>query len=53
MIPERNLATKHLTMKSDAFVHPVAGVKVGKYMGIRTSCVCVAVEREAPEEIFG
>mmetsp|Transcript_3680 Transcript_3680/g.8515 ORF Transcript_3680/g.8515 Transcript_3680/m.8515 type:complete len:239 (-) Transcript_3680:987-1703(-) len=50
VMPDRSRATKHRTMKSDALVHPVAGLKVGRYIGIRTSpcaCVCVAVEREA------
>mmetsp|Transcript_14224 Transcript_14224/g.20743 ORF Transcript_14224/g.20743 Transcript_14224/m.20743 type:complete len:219 (+) Transcript_14224:709-1365(+) len=33
-MPLRSLATKHLTMKSEAFVHPVAGLNVGRYIGI-------------------
>mmetsp|Transcript_61430 Transcript_61430/g.72979 ORF Transcript_61430/g.72979 Transcript_61430/m.72979 type:complete len:117 (+) Transcript_61430:501-851(+) len=49
VIPDRNRATKHRTMKSDAFVQPVAGLKLGRYIGMRTSCVAT-VEREAAEE---
>ena len=50
VIPERNRATKHRTIKSEALVHPVAGRKVGRYIGIRTSWDCVAVESEALED---
>lgn len=32
-IPLRSRAKKHLTIKSDAFVQPVAGLKYGKYIG--------------------
>jgi hypothetical protein len=50
VIPALNRATKHRTIKSDALVHPVAGLKLGRYIGILTSCDCVAVEREAADD---
>lgn len=49
VIPDLKRATKQRTIKSLALVHPVAGLKVGNDMGIRTSCVCVAVEMDCPE----
>ena len=45
-MPERNRATKHRTIKSDALVHPVAGLNVDNNIGMRTSCVCVAVPND-------
>ena len=51
VIPDRRRATKQRTIKSLAFVQPVAGLKFGKYMGILTSCVWrVAVEIDCAEE---
>mmetsp|Transcript_29061 Transcript_29061/g.61663 ORF Transcript_29061/g.61663 Transcript_29061/m.61663 type:complete len:212 (-) Transcript_29061:1374-2009(-) len=43
VMPERSRATKQRTTKSLALVQPVAGLKVERSMGMRTSWVWVAV----------
>mmetsp|Transcript_61432 Transcript_61432/g.72983 ORF Transcript_61432/g.72983 Transcript_61432/m.72983 type:complete len:272 (+) Transcript_61432:254-1069(+) len=59
VIPARNRATKQRTMKSEAFVHPVAGLKLGRWRGMRAGvildefCVVGGKERRAGISVDG